>query len=321
MRYLFLIFCFLFISCNKISVRTFLPKNTKKLRTNETTVQKDDISIDPVIDVVIPTTDPKDQTSIPKDDNYNNPKNLSNIQIAREIFTPIVKNNYDRELSIVVLEDDETINASASKGISEWTLELFGGLFTIEGMTQDSISVILCHEIGHLIAGFPGVGISNDSIDYMSVEGNSDYFASQACLRKLWENENNKKTDLTQVPEFLLNQCSEKFEDQDELLDICNRTMAAIKDLQSIFVDTSLTEPSIAQTEITLDFHPDFQCRIDTYIAGTLCNKPWDFQSNWPTNKKSLDAISCTRNEYTNSIYDGVRPKCWYQPDEIPEIQ
>jgi Zn-dependent protease with chaperone function len=54
---------------------------------------------------------------------------------------------------------------------------MFGGLARDPLVTKDGFSAVICHEIGHHIAGAPRKGFS-----WASNEGQADYFATTKCL-------------------------------------------------------------------------------------------------------------------------------------------
>ena len=60
-------------------------------------------------------------------------------------------------------------------------------------MTPDGFALVLCHELGHHLAGNPRVQA------WAANEGQSDYFSTQSCARELWSGETaeNAKAALT----------------------------------------------------------------------------------------------------------------------------
>lgn len=90
-------------------------------------------------------------------------------------------------LSVARLWNDNTENANASKqGGSRWHINMYGGLARNRNITKDGFALVLCHEMGHLVAGFPAYNGSTNRFSMMGNEGNSDYFATFVCANKIW---------------------------------------------------------------------------------------------------------------------------------------
>ena len=74
----------------------------------------------------------------------------------------------------------------------QFRLMILGGTSRIAGLTPDAYAAIICHELGHIVAGEPFQTIQ--FADWSSSEGQSDFFAASVCLpryfRSLGEAEN-----------------------------------------------------------------------------------------------------------------------------------
>jgi len=70
--------------------------------------------------------------------------------------------------------DDSTVNAYAEQNGSNWEVSMFGGLAKRPEVTEDGFAMVLCHEIGHHLGGFPYVQ------DWAADEGQSDMHATGA---------------------------------------------------------------------------------------------------------------------------------------------
>lgn len=136
-------------------------------------------------------------------------------------------------------------------------IHLYGGFAKIKDASEDSLALIICHELGHFHGGFP---YSNSDLK-LSVEGRSDYWATEKCL--------------TQVLPFL----SEKKPTDEALLYcendvLCARSVNASEVITTHFaLNARETKPQINikdPTEVTqiLKTHPSAQCRLDTLLAG-----------------------------------------------------
>src|SRR5688572_29988567 len=93
-------------------------------------------------------------------DSMKRPANVSEAQFnaaivkARGIFEPIVR-SLGGTLSIRGNWSDTTVNASATQLFGTWVVDMFGGLARRPETTPDGFAMVLCHEIGHHLAGFP----------------------------------------------------------------------------------------------------------------------------------------------------------------------
>ena len=72
----------------------------------------------------------------------------------------------------------------------------------------------------------------------------------------------------------------------------------------------SFDKPDTKQVETTFPFHTSAQCRLDTYMSGSLCDRPYD-TTTIPRQETDLAASSC--HPYNGETI-GVRPRCWFAP-------
>lgn len=277
------------------------------------------------------------------------PKNICHIveenneQIPIEIQTGITENEFKSvisefikvnkslvkekgyELVIQNKWDDSTVNASTYVNGKKWIINAYGGLARYEGMTSDAYTMVLCHELGHHLGGFPSIG-------WASNEGQSDYYATSKCFPRM----SASKKKVSNVPGIVTQQCSLLHKSQDEI-DMCekssmvgfelasvlnslarlftpmNCTLNPIKPFscpQNFLTDISFSTPDQSEVSKTFNGHPEAQCRLDTYFAGAICNMPHneDFSSSDPV------AGACSE-ERGDKI--GIRPRCWYKPQSF----
>jgi hypothetical protein len=218
----------------------------------------------------------------------------------------------NRRLKIKRKWATNTVNAMARKGfLFGWKnahVYMYGGLARHPKISIDGFAMVLCHEIGHHLAGAPLVGSS------MSNEGQSDYFAATKCFRKSFEMDNNRAiVSKMNVPTAITASCSQAF-NMDSQVALCERSSMAGITLASVLNSMSkgtmpvkLDTPSKAVVATTYNKHPKAQCRLDTYVAGAICDK----DRNDAVSKTDASTGYCMRSEgYTTS----VRPLCWYKP-------
>lgn len=202
-----------------------------------------------------------------------------------------------------------TVNAYASRSGRYWKIYMFGGLARHEKMTTDAFSLVVCHELGHHMGGSP---ISS----WASIEGQADYWATAKCLRNVWQDDNNVEImSRITVDPLVATKCAANFSlDQERA--ICQRTAMAGLTLGEVFQSLrnssdklSFATPDPNVVEATDTKHPASQCRLDTYLAGAIC----DISKNDEVSSDDAEIGVCTR---LKNYQDGVRPLCWYKPQE-----
>ncbi len=235
------------------------------------------------------------------------------------VYEPIIKSKGGK-LKINRLWTDGTVNASAQRVGKTYVLNMYGGLARHSITTADGFALVVCHELGHHLGGFPQKGLNEGNPVWASNEGQSDYFATMKCFRRVFEKDDNAKIVSTlSIPAVVKTKCSASFKSQKEI-DLCLRESMAgnvlAQLLHSLSTGGSLTRdvpsfstPDLSEVDETNDAHPAAQCRLDTYFAGSVCNISYleDFGSS--------DAVTgaCAEERGDKSAY---RPHCWYKPQE-----
>ncbi len=233
------------------------------------------------------------------------------ISSVEKFYNPIVK-KMGGELRIERRWKDGTVNAYASREGNIWNVSMFGGLARHKETTIDGFMLVVCHEVGHHIGGAPKYNRGNVD-EWASNEGESDFFATLKCARRVLANEANlAEMRLMDVPENVLRGCAAKFPVPNQAA-ICVRTAMGGLSLARLLADlNSAPMPDLGridpkQVPKTYDAHPEAQCRLDTYFAGSLCEK--NFRDD--VDQKDPVIGTCAQ-ELGESI--GVRPRCWYMP-------
>ena len=161
----------------------------------------------------------------------------------QKLYAPIVR-YFGATLIITGDWADPTVNAYTYRDGDNWHIDIFGGLARRQEMTLDALQLVICHELGHQIAGVPLKG-------WASAEGQSDYYATHVCGKKVFSGSRIRNLDASLALASLLatlgNQKKPSFETPD-------RTVVSKTNLM----------------------HPKAQCRLDTYYAGAVCNMKWD---------------------------------------------
>lgn len=233
------------------------------------------------------------------------------IDQVEEVYGPIIK-ELGGKLAVSRNWETSTVNASAQRFFGTWRVNMYGGLARRPEITPDGFTMVLCHELGHHVAGFPRTS------SWAANEGQSDYYASLSCGRVLWEGEtelNEKAADI--IPEYPKSLCDEQFfDDGIERVHLCYREMMAGNSTARLLGALGGTEvefdtPDPAVVDRTDNRHPRGQCRMDTYMAGALCDRSFDI-SLIPGSEEEAAEQSCHQ---VNGDTEGLRPRCWFKPD------
>lgn len=226
--------------------------------------------------------------------------------------------------------DDSTVNAYAEQNGNRWILAMFGGLARRQEVSPDGFAMVVCHELGHHLGGYPLKGTT-----WAASEGQSDYFATHACARKIWtaEVEENARHRATVEP-FVKQSCDAAHKET-KAQDLCYRISAAGKSLGMLLSALSSSRvpsfqtPDQSEVDFTQESHPEAQCRVDTYFQGGLCAKEFEANiipgKNNPRGQNSVDAeseanrASCAA---ASGLITGTRPRCWFKPKiEFPHLK
>jgi hypothetical protein len=220
--------------------------------------------------------------------------------IYKPIFDNLAVDNGKVNWWFVSNWQSKTVNIYAKKEKvpwNKWTIEVNGALARRVELTKDGFYLALCHEIGHLVGGHPLM----DYTQYSS-EGQADYYATHVCARKIFGAMEKAKPLLKVGVKIEL--CDKNF---DTVFDqnVCYRTVFAAKSLaDTMYIANKQTrspeidQPDTYKVKLTYQLHTPAQCRLDTYIAGILCDKIWDDK------RIPLEHNAVCRN----------RPTCWYAP-------
>jgi len=259
--------------------------------------------------------------------------NSKNANVTREQFNEVIDKviaEYEDAVSshgasIVVERNwtDSTVNAYASQSGNTWTVSMFGGLARREEITPDGFAIVVCHELGHHLAGFPFYGPA----DWAASEGQADYFATEVCARRVWAND--KETNATfreVVSPFVMEQCDKVWADKDDQ-NLCYRIVTAGHSCASLLAalgsqpPVKFDQPDPAVVTATTLSHPAGQCRLDTYFQGSLCAKRFDhkiipgryYEGGQDTLGAEMESAkyACT---LASEDMIGTRPYCWYAP-------
>jgi len=225
-----------------------------------------------------------------------------------QVYTPIFQQRNQR-LRVKKLWSNSQVNAVAYIENGTAVIEIWGGLARHSAVTADAVTLVTCHEIGHHIGGAPKYSDNNGS--WAAVEGQSDYFATMKCLRKVFRQDMSGWNEV--VPATVRQKCSESHGVGSLEEKICQRI--ALASLSSANLSAALTNvrsptfDSRDATQVTKTFekHPAAQCRLDTYMNGNVCKV---------SDAVDMDARDLNKGVCRNTPDEeyGARSRCWYKP-------
>jgi hypothetical protein len=213
------------------------------------------------------------------------------LNVATRIYSPIIKR---LGATLTVKGDflDPTVNAYATTDGKKWEVRFFGGLAKHYLMNVPGFTLVVCHEISHLIGGYPFYSGS-----YLAVEGQSDFAATQVCARKMFQSE-----ELRGLDHVIYDYCdSDKIENKET----CNLSLDGGLSLGEVLASLSQEKlptfetPSRVVAKRIMQNHPKAQCRLDSYKAGALCATVWN-DAIIPKTRTQALKLSCPK------------PKCWF---------
>jgi hypothetical protein len=227
---------------------------------------------------------------------------------VENVYKPIVEAK-GKTYEVVRDWEDGTVNAYARQVGNTWYVNMFGGLARHELVTDDGFMMVVCHETGHHLGGAPKYGGN----EWASNEGQSDYFASLKCMRKIIANDDNVAiVSKMNVDAEAKAKCALVYKSANEVA-MCERIAMAGKSLAMLLGDlggnskVAFTTPDKSVVRRTNDNHPKAQCRLDTYFQGGLCDKSMDDEVSQTDSKPG----TCLK---ADGHSNGVRPLCWYKP-------
>ncbi|MEI8025161.1 MAG: hypothetical protein WCI18_02320 [Pseudomonadota bacterium] len=197
-----------------------------------------------------------------------------------------------------------------------WHFFVYDGVLRLPYATEDLISSILCHEVGHHLGGYP---FKENA--WAAAEGQADYFAMHVCLPELFARKPQKNAEYRDRAPLVLKQlCDKSFADPIRR-DVCYREAVTVETLLKYEgsdgkVKLSLTNRDPLKVDTTNLLHPGAQCRIDTAISGAMCSMkfqlgyvPGYFDKGQNTPEAELDS-----NQYVCNGEGQLssRPSCWY---------
>ena len=207
-----------------------------------------------------------------------------------EVYGPMVEAQRQVKLNLALDKENTTTPAGVSLYADHAQIEIGSDFHRDPAMTPDAYLAMLCHEVGHVLGGKPYSENSlNSSPQWVSKipsssEGQSDYFSSLACMKKVFADSTpGTVTDFAVTPR-VKGLCISQYP---KILDqnICQRSVKSGFELMHFIAsiyerfNSNGDIPTLAMDkpeERGLSWgrlYPSIQCRFDTILAGAL-NQP-----------------------------------------------
>jgi hypothetical protein len=273
--------------------------------------------------------------------NHTNPDGSSDSSISQQdletvvskikkVFVPIV-DQHGGKLRIETYWEDQTINLYAEQVSFSWFIHVFGGFVRLPHLSLDALTMAICHELGHHLAGFPF------KTTWSTAEAQADYFANHVCTHQLWQNDLEVNLDHAErIDPNSHARCLGAYEDLPNQA-LCFRKATAALNLSQVMAKV-LNEPEIdpnsrpqERVAKTLYEHPNTSCRFETFVRAALCPKPFDLYkipgriprkivpvpspprgSNELWAEQESAKFLCVFDGDLVSEFLGARPECWF---------
>lgn len=169
---------------------------------------------------------------------------------------------------------------------NDCSIAVLSGYFLSQEMGDSVHLLVLCHEIGHYLGGYPKK-IEDNKERWSSAEGQADYYSTHTCFKdmlRFYPEIKNKLLKNAIIPVSVKNLCGALKVDVEvcELgvmaafykLRLENNLIVRPQDLWNVqSIDEALKNKSTFEVQNTLrgNFdYPSSQCQFDTYVAGIL---------------------------------------------------
>lgn len=243
------------------------------------------------------------------------PEEIQNVfQKIQNLYAPIAKVAAG-EFLLQVSWERTTQGASANRDeMNKYVIGVDGGLLVSNRTNSDSLKMALCHEAGHLFGGQPlrpapaewEGPLDESGLSLLSAEGQADYYATSVCFRHMVAGEDHRESLKGRaIPQRIIKACDSVWGDRTSDSFLCQRTALAGLDFLNLVMEFPIslnkTDDSVVSKTLNGEY-PARQCRLDTLVAGALCNvdAPLDFV------RKDKSSEGCRKGI-------AARPACWYK--------
>lgn len=261
-----------------------------------------------------------------------------------------VESTYAQEVKsrggqLVIVRDwtNDFVNASAGRRGNQYVVHMFGGMARHPKMTKEGFLLVACHEMGHHLGESPTY-----TGDVLASEGQSDYYASLKCMRRVLAKFNTASSArglASRTDPVTTQKCGrfhqKNLDGRNDAGAVCLRTHLAAETLTAILASLenedrkqrglpqipmpNLNTPdrSVARKTLTDDY-PSAQCRLDTYSAGAQCPVEVATALDPATPNSGVCLRPAAQLLRANANHEGslpdalgARPACWYNQLEM----
>ncbi|WP_291516699.1 hypothetical protein [Bdellovibrio sp. ArHS] len=232
----------------------------------------------------------------------------------QRLYEPVAKADQG-EFFLTIHWDRQTVAAQAIRDVMDkYGIGVDAGMLTSPRVNEDALALTLCHEAGHLFGGTPlrptppeWYGPTDESgLSLHSAEGQADYYSTAVCFRKVVAGEDHREILRgKEIPYRVVQLCDSTWGLRTSDSYLCQR--AALAGLQFLTMVTDFpisfnTSDTTVADKTNNETYPARQCRLDTILAGALC------QASLPLNlnRKDLPFSSCSEGI-------SARPPCWFK--------
>lgn len=226
----------------------------------------------------------------------------------QNFFLPMIDRDHNAELIVISSWASNAVNAFADQRPGKMIIQVYGGLARHRRITQDGLTGVLCHELGHHLGGYP----KKTGNRWSSAEGQADYYTTMKCLRRIWERTNNLAvTAHLLIPLTLRSECARTYATAEGRA-LCHRMGMAghsvslmLQELDQDSIEPKFETPDRQVVTAINYLHPYSQCRLDTFFQGAVCPVSQSVEFN---NDDESQGACHSRN----GDIRGLRPACWF---------
>lgn len=160
----------------------------------------------------------------------------------------------------------------------EFSILLFGGQVRLTTSNFEVLATTLCHEFGHFLGGPPRQMFTSGVEDWSSAEGQSDWFAAEDCLPRVYEEFNSQNSQLFMFHNLAQteNLCRNSKNPRK-----CQWILGAVENWAQVLDEVyehKKDSPSLMKTDpevVSETLHtkyPTMQCRLDTMKEANFCS-------------------------------------------------
>lgn len=205
------------------------------------------------------------------------------IAAGKSAYQPFADKNGEK-LVINALYTDSTVNANCQRTNGRVIVNMYGGLARRPEINFAAFAIVLSHELSHAYGGKPYIYEPTQ----MSAEGQADWAATKDAFKLIHAKSRYLQQEINNPEQFMIDNCNDS--------KLCIDSLAGGKSLGALLAKLTNgaaprfeTPDPLVVTETELSYPSTVQCRLDTYVAGTLGKER---PSCWFAGKNALSYFS-----------------------------